>query len=269
MRVIRDPLAMQKAALALRKRGKRVGFVPTMGALHAGHLSLVKIAKKRADTVVMSIYVNPTQFGPKDDFVRYPRPVEKDLKLAREHGVDIVFLPHSLYAKDASTFVEEMDKSQGREGDYRSGHFRGVTTVVSKLFNLVQPHVAVFGQKDAQQCDVIERMVRDLFVPVKIIRAPLLRDVNGLALSSRNAYLSEKEYKRALRYASALKEAVEKKKLSPNQIEKKVERSIRKRTGVKPQYVTWANGYVCTVAKIGPVRLLDNQPYHVKTSKRS
>lgn len=175
--------------------GTHVGFVPTMGALHKGHMSLVALAKARCDVTIASIFVNPLQFGPNEDLAKYPRPIEKDLALLEAAGVDALFLPpvEALYRPDASTFVVEESVSGPLCGQYRPGHFRGVATVVLKLFNLVQPDAAFFGQKDAQQCAVIERMVRDLDVPVEIVRGPIVREADGLALSSRNVYLTPGE----------------------------------------------------------------------------
>jgi pantoate--beta-alanine ligase len=179
--------------------GARVGFVPTMGALHEGHLSLVTQAQQECTVVITSIFVNPLQFGPNEDLSKYPRPLEKDLELlcgARAHAV---FVPsvEEMYPADASTVVIEESLSQVLCGAFRPGHFRGVATVVLKLFNLVQPHVAYFGQKDAQQCSVIERMVRDLEIPVRIVRGLTSRESDGLARSSRNIYLSAEERAKA------------------------------------------------------------------------
>jgi pantoate--beta-alanine ligase len=258
MKIITSPAQMQRQALLLKRRGKTIAFVPTMGALHAGHLSLVRRAKKSADIVIVSIYVNPTQFGPKEDFSRYPRKLKEDVQLCRREGVNIIFAPKNLYSSDASTFVEEIACSQGRCGSFRPGHFRGVATVVCKLFNVVQPDIAVFGQKDAQQCEVIEQMNRDIFLPVKIIRAPILRDKNGLALSSRNQYLSPEEYRAALNFPRALKRAVRSNAKSPQQVEKIARALLKKNHEWKIDYVTWANGFLCAAIRIGKTRLIDN-----------
>ena len=200
MKLFRTKRELQTFALDARRRGKVVALVPTMGYLHAGHTSLIDIARKRADTVIVSIFVNPTQFAPNEDLDRYPRDLEGDLKLCEEHGADVVFAPEpgEMYDPDASTWVTETMLSRPLCGASRPTFFRGVTTVVSKLFLLAQPDLAVFGLKDAQQLFVIRRMVRDLCFPIEIVAAPLVRDADGLALSSRNRYLDADERKRAL-----------------------------------------------------------------------
>ena len=200
MKIFKTRRELRQFALELKRSGKTVGFVPTMGYLHAGHMSLIDIAREKADVVVVSIFVNPTQFGPTEDLDRYPRDFERDLAMCTEHKVDVIFAPEpgEMYNADASTWVEEKKLSGPLCGASRPCFYRGVTTVVSKLFNLVLPDFAVFGWKDAQQLLVIKRMVRDLDFPVEIIGAPLVRDTDGLALSSRNRYLSEDERSRAL-----------------------------------------------------------------------
>jgi len=258
---------MQRQALVWKRAGLRIVFVPTMGALHEGHLGLMERARKMGDCVVASIYVNPVQFGPREDFSKYPRPVEQDRALCRAAGVDVLFCPTSLYAPDDSTRVVEKSLSLGRCGRSRPGHFDGVTTVVAKLFLIVQPDVAVFGQKDAQQCDVIERMVRDLCFPVKIVRAPIRRDLRGLALSSRNAYLKPDEYAAALAFPRILREAVDG---APGArgAEKKARRLLAAAPGLKTDYVEWAAGRLCAAVFCGTTRLIDNVPCPQRAVRR-
>ncbi len=209
MQIIQDPLEMQQIALAVRAAGKRIGVVPTMGFLHAGHLSLVRLARERTDVVILTLFVNPTQFGPKEDLAKYPRDFERDAAQCRVAGVDLLFAPEAgaMYAPDASVYVTEEKLSRGLCGASRPGHFRGVCTVVAKLFNLCLPHVAVFGAKDAQQLRVLRRMTRDLNFPIEIVAGPIIREPDGLAMSSRNVYLSADERQQALVLQSALGEA--------------------------------------------------------------
>jgi pantoate--beta-alanine ligase len=209
MTICRTIADMRAQVREWHRAGLRIGFVPTMGCLHDGHLSLVDIAAQRADRVVLSIYVNPTQFGPGEDFEKYPRDFARDEALCRQRGVQAVFYPDnpSMYASDHSTWVTVEGLTATLCGKARPGHFRGVTTVVTKLFNIVQPEVAVFGRKDAQQALVIERMVRDLNLPVEIVVAPIVREADGLAMSSRNLYLSPDERRRAVCISQALQEA--------------------------------------------------------------
>lgn len=211
MIVISTPEAMQAWAQAQRAAGLRIGLVPTMGYLHAGHLSLVDEARQRSDAVVLTLFVNPVQFGPNEDFDKYPRDEARDLALCRRAGVAAVFLPTpaAMYSPDASVFVVEERLGQGLCGARRPGHFRGVCTVVAKLFNLALPHVAVFGQKDYQQAAIICRMVRDLNFPIEIVVAPILREPDGLAMSSRNVYLAGDERERALGLSRALQASAE------------------------------------------------------------
>ena len=202
MRIVTRIDAMQRLARKWRAEKVQIGFVPTMGYLHDGHLSLVKRARQivgKRGVVIVSIYVNPTQFGPTEDLAKYPRDLAHDKKLCREAGVDAVFVPSDteMYPKDFSTFVVEEKLSKTMEGASRPTHFRGVATVVAKLFNIVLPDVAVFGQKDFQQAAVMQRMVRDLSFPLKIVVAPTFREADGLAMSSRNKYLSPQQREQA------------------------------------------------------------------------
>jgi len=183
-----------------RRSGRRIALVPTMGFLHEGHLSLVRDAKKRAGRVVVSIFVNPTQFGPEEDFAAYPRDFERDCRLLEQEQIDIVFHPAlgAMYPDGAETYVEVEKLSLSLCGAMRPGHFRGVATAVAKLFNIVRPHVAIFGEKDYQQLQVIRRMVRDLSMEVEIVGHPIVREPDGLAMSSRNAYLTPDERRAAV-----------------------------------------------------------------------
>jgi len=192
-----------------RRQGKKIGIVPTMGFLHAGHLSLVKAAREKCDLVVMSIFVNPLQFGPNEDFARYPRDIERDRELAASAGVDLLFTPEvsEMYPKTMLTNVSVSTVTEQLCGKSRHGHFDGVATVVTKLFQIVQPDFAFFGQKDAQQVAVVAQMVFDLSMPVQIVPCPIVREADGLALSSRNVYLSEQERKEALVLSRSLKQA--------------------------------------------------------------
>jgi pantoate--beta-alanine ligase len=226
MQIVSSIAAMLRLAGKWRHTGTRIGFVPTMGYLHAGHLSLVRRARQSAGKngkVVVSIYINPTQFGPKEDLAKYPRDLKRDLKLLRESGADVVFTPGDaeMYPGKTenrfSTYVVEETLSRTMEGASRPTHFRGVTTVVAKLFNLVLPDVAVFGEKDFQQAAVIKRMVADLNFPVKIIFAPTLREKDGLAMSSRNKFLDAEQRAQAVILYHALqaaKAAVKRKSVS-------------------------------------------------------
>ncbi|PYK98733.1 MAG: pantoate--beta-alanine ligase [Verrucomicrobia bacterium] len=211
MRIVTSVSAMQRLALQWKRRGTPIGFVPTMGYLHEGHLSLVRKARQhvgKRGVVVVSIYVNPAQFAPTEDLANYPRDLPRDKKLCRDAGVDVLFVPgdKQMYSGTGvspvslhpSTYVVEENLSRGMEGESRPAHFRGVTTIVAKLFHLVQPDVAVFGAKDFQQAAVVKRLVRDLNFPVKIVVAPTVRETDGLALSSRNKYLSAAEREQAM-----------------------------------------------------------------------
>jgi pantoate--beta-alanine ligase len=251
VRIIQSAAAMQRQALVWKRSGRKVGLVPTMGYLHAGHIGLVHEARKRIGRdgiLVVSIYVNPTQFGPAEDLSRYPRDWNRDRRLCREAGTDAVFLPtdDEMYPGKAegrySTYVVEESLSQGMEGASRPTHFRGVTTIVAKLFNLVLPDVSVFGAKDWQQAAVVRRMVLDLNFPVKIVVAPTTREADGLALSSRNKYLDPTEraeatvLSRALHHAAGL---VAKKPATAAALRRRVERFVAQHSGGRLDYVAF------------------------------
>lgn len=212
MRIVSSVEAMQRLAKNFKGKKIQVGFVPTMGYLHEGHLSLVKRARQlvgKAGQLVVSIYVNPTQFAPTEDLAKYPRDLARDKKLCRDAGVDVLFVPddQEMYPESFSTFVVEEKLSRTMEGASRPTHFRGVTTIVAKLFNIVLPDVSVFGAKDFQQAAIIRRMVRDLNFPVKIVVAPIHREPDGLAMSSRNKYLSPAQREQATILWRAIQQA--------------------------------------------------------------
>jgi len=209
MDIISDLKDMQQRCLALRRQGRRIAFVPTMGWLHEGHLSLLDAGRQRGDVLVLSIFVNPTQFGANEDLDSYPRDLERDAAMARARGVDLLFTPSAaaMYPPDATTFVNVEGLTEVLCGASRPGHFRGVTTVVTKLFNIVQPDVALFGEKDFQQLAVIRRMTRDLDLPVEIVGMPIVREADGLAMSSRNVNLSGEQRQQALILSRALARA--------------------------------------------------------------
>lgn len=246
---------MRRIVQRWRRAGERIAFVPTMGALHEGHLRLVREARKHADRVVVSIYVNPTQFGPKEDLRRYPRPIASDRRQCRHAGVDVVFAPFTLYVPDHSTWVQEEFVSQGRCGASRPGHFRGVATVVLKLFHIVQPDIAVFGWKDAQQVEVIQRLVRDLDLDVQILAVETVRDRDGLALSSRNVYLSPEERNRALALPLLLRVASERKEAVVW-----LRRALSRMPGMRLDYVEESQGRLCAALWVGKTHLIDNVP---------
>ncbi|MDD2456823.1 MAG: pantoate--beta-alanine ligase [Kiritimatiellae bacterium] len=275
MRVFEKPADMRQWSRERQAAGKSVGLVPTMGCLHRGHLSLVAEARKRSDAVAVSIFVNPTQFGPNEDFDKYPRDPARDAELCRGAGVDALFMPppSAMYAPAASTSVIEERLSAGLCGARRPGHFRGVCTVVAKLFNIVLPDVAVFGQKDFQQAAVIRQMARDLDFPVEIVTAPTVREPDGLALSSRNAYLTPAERLRALGVSRALRSAAA--ALAGGAVEADTLRRAMaeelQRHGLRPDYTEIVNpasldpvsearpGDVALVAAYcGKTRLIDN-----------
>jgi pantoate--beta-alanine ligase len=207
MKVAKTIESVRLAVKKARKAGRTIGLVPTMGAIHKGHISLIKRSVKNGDFVVVSIFVNPTQFGPREDFSKYPRPTSADLKISKEQGVDVVFIPtvKEMYGAGIVTWIDVERLSEPMCGKFRPGHFRGVATVCAKLFNIVSPDFAYFGQKDAQQAVIIKRMVADLNFPLKIVVCPTVRAADGLALSSRNQYLSAEERRDATCIYRALK----------------------------------------------------------------
>ena len=208
MHIISSAAEMTAFSRTEQRAGRRVGFVPTMGALHEGHLSLVRAARAQCDVVAVSIFVNPTQFGPNEDLARYPRSFEQDKAMLESGGVSAIFYPsvEEMYPAGATTWIAVEGLSERLDGRSRPGHFRGVSTVVSKLFNIVQPQFAFFGQKDAAQVAVIRRMVRDLNFDVQIVVCPIVREQDGLAMSSRNAYLSSQQRKQALVLSQSLEQ---------------------------------------------------------------
>ena len=277
MQVIEKISDMQSYVRKCKLDGKTIGFVPTMGYLHEGHLSLVRIARKRCDILVVSIFVNPTQFGPGEDFDKYPRDFGRDKKLCEQENVDIIFAPsvEEMYPKDSVTYVDmagEMTKVLC--GKYRPGHFRGVMTVVSKLFNIVQPDIAVFGRKDGQQLAVIRRMVVDLNFPIEIIGGETVRESDGLAMSSRNKYLTEEQRKSApALYKSLLlaKTMIENGETDSSKIVERMRDYISNSGDFKIQYIEIVDADTLTpvdkirnkvmialAAFLGETRLIDN-----------
>jgi pantoate--beta-alanine ligase len=267
---------MQKICGGLKRQGKIISFVPTMGYLHKGHLSLVQIAKKRSDVLVVSIFVNPTQFGPKEDFAKYPRDFKRDKLLLEKEGCDFLFVPRikDMYPEGYLTYVNVEKITHKLEGAIRPRHFQGVTTVVAKLFNIVQPDIAVFGQKDAQQAVVLKKMVDDLNYGVKMIIAPTVREKNGLALSSRNVYLSKEERKHAKVLYQALrlaKEMIKKGERKASKVVSKMRALINKQPLADVDYIaiTDANSLellnrlkgeilISLAVRFGKTRLIDN-----------
>ena len=267
---------MRAASRAARSAGRRVGFVPTMGALHEGHLSLVRAARLGCDVVAASIFVNPTQFGPNEDLGKYPRSFERDCEMLEREGVDFLFAPsvEEMYPGGAVTWVTVEGLSEKLDGRSRPGHFRGVTTVVSKLFHIVEPDRAFFGQKDAAQVAVIRRMVRDLNFAVEIVVCPIMREVDGLAMSSRNAYLNAEERKRALvlrRSLERVRELVEAGQRDPTKLVAAGREEFSKEPAVRLDYFevvspetldpvldTSSGTLVAVAAYVGTTRLIDN-----------
>jgi pantoate--beta-alanine ligase len=286
MRIVTSVAGMQRSALRWKREGTRIAFVPTMGYLHDGHVSLVRRARRlagRHGMVVLSIYVNPTQFGPAEDLASYPRDLARDKRLCRDAGVDVLFVPveREMYPAAAqskfSTYVVEDRLSRGMEGVSRPTHFRGVTTVVAKLFNLVLPDVAVFGAKDFQQAAVIRRMTRDLDFPVKIVVAPTVREADGLAMSSRNKYLAADEREQAVVLRQAMQQAKEsvrtsKAPIPANRLKSELKWLIETRPAARVDYIEFfepdtlqpvskvARGaHVALAVFVGKTRLIDNE----------
>jgi pantoate--beta-alanine ligase len=285
MEIVRSVAAVQRLALRWQRAGARVGLVPTMGYLHEGHLSLIKRARQavgRRGKVVVSIYVNPTQFGPKEDLARYPRDLARDMALCRGEGVDVIFAPadREMYPANGagrfSTFIQEEELSRGMEGDSRPNHFRGVTTVVAKLFNLVRPEVVVFGAKDYQQAAIVKRMVRDLNFPLKIRVAPTFREPDGLAMSSRNQYLKGDLRQQALVLRQAIRNVQSRVKSSsralvPQRLKAEIKRLVERAPAARLDYVEFfdprtlvpaskveSGVHMALAVFIGSTRLIDN-----------
>lgn len=276
MKIITSIARMQEIANRLREEKKVIGFVPTMGHLHQGHLSLIKLARKKCDILVVSIFVNPKQFGPKEDYELYPRDFERDKKLLQAEKVDIIFYPtvEEMYPPNFYTEVTISYLTDTLCGAFRPGHFNGVTTVVAKLFNIVKPHFAVFGEKDYQQMVVIKKMVKDLNWDIEIISAPTVREEDGLAISSRNLYLSPEERRRALVLYKALKageKLVKKGEKDPKKIKETIRSLIEKENPEKIEYVevvdpetlhpvsSIESSVLCAVGVwFGKARLIDN-----------
>ncbi len=277
MQIIQTITEMQSLAISLRTQGKLISLVPTMGALHEGHLRLIDIARQRADVVIVSIFVNPTQFGPNEDFAKYPRTLETDAAACEKRGADIIFAPKKddIYPPGYSTYVTEERLSKGLCGISRPGHFRGVSTVVNLLFNITRPDFAVFGQKDAQQVAVIKKMVADLWLPVEIVVAPIVREQDGLAMSSRNQYLSEVQRHDASTIYRALREGkrlVDEGIRSPDRVLAEITHVLSQSRRIRLIYVALVDretfapvreivpgkGLIAVAVWVNDVRLIDN-----------
>jgi pantoate--beta-alanine ligase len=276
MQILETIAEMQRWSETERCQGRRIAFVPTMGFLHEGHLSLVRYAKERGDRAVVSVFVNPMQFAPQEDFAAYPRDFERDRRLLEKEGVAILFFPpvKEMYPQGFQTRVEVSELSQFLCGAHRQGHFQGVATVVTKLFNAVRPHVAVFGEKDYQQLQVIRRLARDLSLDIEIAGHPIVREADGLAMSSRNAYLSAEERKAALCLFRSLNRAaamVREGQTGGREITEAVRVEIRREPLARLEYVKLCDtmnltevdqvgerGLLALAVRIGKTRLIDN-----------
>jgi pantoate--beta-alanine ligase len=277
--IITLPTDMQRWSEAARRRGATIAFVPTMGFLHEGHLSLMREGRKRAALLASSLFVNPTQFGPNEDYSRYPRNFDGDCAMMREVPVDVLFAPEPdvMYPPGSQTWVEVTEMTRGLCGAGRPGHFRGVTTIVAKLFNIVRPHIALFGEKDYQQLRTIERMVQNLNFDVEIVPMPTIREPDGLAMSSRNAYLSPDQRKKALALSGALHAAGAAFKAgarNPEELVQAARRLLEKAPEVEIEYVEAVDAktleniqkierpvVVAIAARLGKTRLIDNMVF--------
>ena len=276
MKICKTIDEMRLAGREARRAGKRLGFIPTMGALHEGHLSLVRAAKSACDVVAVSIFVNPLQFGPTEDLAKYPRTFERDTGLLEKEAVDILFAPTAaeMYPKEAVTYVTVEGLSEKLCGRSRPGHFRGVTTVVAKLFHIVEPDKAFFGQKDAAQFAIIRRMVQDLNLPIQIVVCPIVREPDGLAMSSRNAYLKPLERKSALvlyRSLMEIKNRFDHGERTAANLIAAGKQLLSKEAGVRPDYLEIVDpstlepmtsltkpALIAAAAVVGTTRLIDN-----------
>ena len=277
MRIITTIDEMREFSREAKRSGKTIGFVPTMGYLHEGHLSLIRQARKECDAVVVSVFVNPAQFAPGEDLEKYPRDMARDKRLAEQAGTDIIFAPSAeeMYPGDDPVYVDVPgDITDIMCARSRPGHFRGVATVVAKLFNIVCPDRSYFGRKDAQQALVIKRMVKDLNVPTDVRVMPIVREPDGLAMSSRNSYLSAEERKKALRLSASLKKAeemVSSGERSAERIKRQMKKMIEEDSGVKVDYIETVNAddlrpahsvkagtLIAVAAYVGSTRLIDN-----------
>ena len=276
MRVAKTIISIRRLIKAARNDGKKIGLVPTMGALHIGHVSLIEAAAKDCDFVVVSIFVNPTQFCPGEDFEKYPRPLKADLKICRQAGVDVVFAPTpaEMYPAENITWVTVEKLTGPLCGRSRPGHFRGVTTVCAKLFNIVTPDVAYFGQKDAQQAIVIKRMATDLNMPLEIVICPTVREPNGLAVSSRNQYLTAQQKKDAANIYKSLqtcRSLIDAGTTKTRQIIAEMQKILQQIPSGEIEYVSIVDAetlesiekitgkvLAAVAVKVGPARLIDN-----------
>lgn len=277
MLIIETVKDMQQTAETLRREGKKIGFVPTMGYLHEGHLALVRKARELSDIVAVSIFVNPAQFGPNEDLDKYPRDMERDKNLLEQEKTDIIFFPDrkEMYPDRYSTYIQVRDLEDHLCGLSRKGHFVGVATVVAKLFNIVKPHYAIFGQKDYQQLKIIERMVKDLNMDIEIVPFPTVREDGGLAMSSRNAYLSPEEREKGLLIYASMKKVEELFKDGERDVavlRKEAEKILSSRDGIDIEYVSISDAETLTelvhihnnkavlaiACRIGKTRLIDN-----------